>query len=371
MKVLRISSLPTMAKPGAGLAALRLAQIKSLENVVISYKVPDDQFIDEVQLLKPYLLDFDNPVMPRVRSGRTFLLAQVKRSFAILMFSVSAIRIIGKESPDIIHLHSPMHFLVAWWAALRGISAVLTFHGTDFNRVIESKFYQLCLKPVLNINCVSSHQVEPLQRIFPDADVTLVGNGADLDLMASGTFRLGMSQTILAVGTLRWHKGFSDLVNVFSEIANAYPGWRLRIIGEGPERAALEAQVQTLGLEGRVELPGSLSRTSVANEFRDAEIFVVSSVTEGLPKVLLEAMRAKCGCVSYEVGDCSRVLGGAGVLVSPQDSGGLRAALSELIESPELRYKLGELAYERAGCFSWDAYQQRHVQQYYSILGRR
>ena len=83
-------------------------------------------------------------------------MAQIKRTVAIILFSVSAIRIVEKESPDIIHLHSPMHFLVAWWARFRGIKSVLTYHGTDFNRVIGSRIYQLCLRPILNMNCIKS-----------------------------------------------------------------------------------------------------------------------------------------------------------------------------------------------------------------------
>ena len=130
---------------------------------------------------------------------------------------------------------------------------MLTYHGTDFNRVIGSRIYQLCLRPILNMNCVSSHQVEPLSRVFRSAKVSLVSNGADLDLVEGATSRLSRSKTILAVGTLRWHKGFDALINVFSKIANAQPDWRLRIIGEGPERSALETRVMSLGLECQIE----------------------------------------------------------------------------------------------------------------------
>ena len=106
MKILRISSLPSISKPGMGLAALRLAQTEGFETTVISYSLVDDQYPEEVKALNPLLFSFNNPVMPQSRTGLFFVISQVRRLLAILRFSFSVLWFIKSNKPDILHLHS-------------------------------------------------------------------------------------------------------------------------------------------------------------------------------------------------------------------------------------------------------------------------
>ena len=155
MKILRISSLPSIAKPGMGLAALRLAQTEGFETTSISYSLTDDQYPEEVKALNLFLFPFDNPVMPQSRKGSVFIISQIRRLLAILRFSFSVLWFIKSNKPDIIHLHSPMHFIIGACARVMRIPVFLTFHGTDFNRITNSRTYQMCIKPIKHLNCVS------------------------------------------------------------------------------------------------------------------------------------------------------------------------------------------------------------------------
>lgn len=368
MKVLRISSLPSISKPGAGLAALRLAQTEEFETTVISYSLVDDEYPEDVEALNLFQFPFNNPVMPKSRAGLSFAISQVRRLLVILRFSFLVLRFIKSNKPDILHLHSPMHFLIGAWARLMRIPTFLTFHGTDFNRIVNSRIYQLCIKPIKYINCVSSHQVAHLKNIFPNANVRLVSNAVDLDGFTSSGNINKTNKTLIAVGSLRWQKGFEKLIDTFSEVVNDCKDWNLKIIGEGPDRAALEFRINSLGLSKRVELMGALSRTEVANEMFKAEIFILSSITEGLPKVLLEAMRARCACIAFKVGDSERVLSDSGVLVEPQDFHGLREAIVTIIKNSELREAMGQKSFHRAGDFSWPIYRNLHHQLYLAAL---
>jgi glycosyltransferase involved in cell wall biosynthesis len=96
--------------------------------------------------------------------------------------------------------------------------------------------------------------------------------------------------TILSVGRLTRQKRLERLIGAFAQVSDKRS--RLLILGEGEERKRLEALVRTLGLQDRVEMPGF--RGKVAEAYRAANLFVLTSDYEGLPAVLLEAMASNC-----------------------------------------------------------------------------
>lgn len=120
----------------------------------------------------------------------------------------------------------------------------------------------------------------------------------------------------LAVGALVAHKGHGVLVEAMAGL----PG-SLVIAGEGPLRGALEAQVATLGLRGRVHLPGTVE--PIGGLLRLADVFVHPSLEEGLGQVVIEAMAVGVRVVASAAGGVPEVLGGAGLLVPPGDAAAL------------------------------------------------
>ncbi|HLO69040.1 MAG TPA: glycosyltransferase family 4 protein [Holophaga sp.] len=152
---------------------------------------------------------------------------------------------------------------------------------------------------------------------------------------------------IIGAGRLTSYKGFDLLLEAFARVANRHPEWRLDLLGEGPERSALEAQARELGLGGRVRLMGN--RSDITAQMRGADIFVLSSRAEGFPNVLCEAMAAGVAVVSF---DCptgpSDILrpGVDGLLVPLADVPGLAEALDRLMGSSELRRDLAARAPE-------------------------
>lgn len=106
-------------------------------------------------------------------------------------------------------------------------------------------------------------------------------------------------RSVIAVGRLSREKGFDLLLAAWASVAPLRPGWKLRVIGEGPERARLEEMARQPGLAGSVEMPGT--SVDVGGELRRSSVFVLPSRYEGFPNVLLEALAAGCLCV---VSDC-------------------------------------------------------------------
>ena len=217
---------------------------------------------------------------------------------------------------------------------------------------------------------VSRGVAEDLVKVVPGIrdKVTVICNPVDLH----GIRRLSQmepdhpwfigsqSQVVLAVGGLKTVKDFATLVRAFAEVRRTRP-LKLVILGDGPERGRLEALVSELGLSGDVSLPGFTANPYAC--MRRSAVFVLSSVTEGFPNVLLEALACGCPVVST---DCQsgpdEILEGGkwGELVPVGNPGALAAAMVRALENP----LPGEQLVSRAAFYSID----RAVSQYYGAL---
>lgn len=167
---------------------------------------------------------------------------------------------------------------------------------------------------------------------------------------------------LVAVGRLDAQKGFDLLLPAFAKVADDHPGWRLVIWGEGPERAALEALRDRLGLTDRVDLPGLTERPGQWVE--DATVFVLSSRFESFGNVVTEAMAAGLPVVTTDCpwgpGEIVRH-GVDGWLVASEDVAALADGLATLMADEQLRARLAQAAqrnvrrFDRASVMAkWD-----------------
>jgi glycosyltransferase involved in cell wall biosynthesis len=195
----------------------------------------------------------------------------------------------------------------------------------------------------------------------PDRTV-VIHNGVPLDVPRRPS-RDTTPVTLLSVGRLRAPKDFLTLVRAMAALEPGSAG--LRIAGDGPERAALADEVARLGLESTVELLGT--RTDVAELLAGADVFVLSSDSEGLPMSVLEAMAAGLPVVASAVGGVPEAVrdGETGTLVPPGDSAALAHALRRLVSDPALRDRLGEAGRRRVEReFSLERFEREHLDLY-------
>jgi len=156
------------------------------------------------------------------------------------------------------------------------------------------------------------------------------------------------------VGRLHPDKGFDILLDAYARIAGRHPDWTLVILGEGPQRAALQAQIERLGLAGKVSMPG---RAGNVGEWYDrADLYVLSSRVEGLSNTLLESMASGLAAVAFDCETGPREIvrdGEDGVLVRPaQDAAALAQALSRLMADPGTRARMAARAVQVRERFS-------------------
>jgi glycosyltransferase involved in cell wall biosynthesis len=161
---------------------------------------------------------------------------------------------------------------------------------------------------------------------------------------------------VLAAGRLTPQKGFDRLVDAFAAVAREHSGWMLHICGRGPQRDALQRRIVERDLADRVILMGPIA--DLAEQMTKASLFVLSSRYEGLPMVMLEAMRKGLPVVSF---DCPTGPGEViehgvdGILVPEGDVAGLAAAMLELVEDEGERRRLGAAAALKGAAYSPEA----------------
>jgi glycosyltransferase involved in cell wall biosynthesis len=134
------------------------------------------------------------------------------------------------------------------------------------------------------------------------------------------------------------------LLDAMAALARSHPEARLTLVGDGPDRAALEARAAELGLENRVTFAGYRDQDGVAEALAGSDIFVLPSFAEGLPVVLMEALAARCAVVATRIAGIPELVrhGETGLLVPPGEAAALAQAVAQLLDDPALRARLAE-----------------------------
>ena len=172
---------------------------------------------------------------------------------------------------------------------------------------------------------------------------------------------------MLCIGRLVPDKDHDTLLTAFHLTAAAHPEAELWLVGEGPRLAALRQLAQRLSIADRVKfIP---PREDLRPLLHQATLLVLSSRTEALPNVVLEAMAAGLPVVATRVGGVPELVdpGRTGWLVDPEDAPGLAAALNQALADPEAAQTLGRAGRARA---LQDFSLETMAQRYEAVLDR-
>lgn len=204
--------------------------------------------------------------------------------------------------------------------------------------------------------------------------IVTVPNGVDPDQFSSpadpreARQRLGLPEGRLfvgGVGRLYRQKGFADLIEAVALLAKEYPNLSVAIAGDGPLRQALTARAAALGVSDRLHLLGYCP--DVRTVYQALDVFALPSLWEAMPYVLLEAMATGLPVVGSSVAGVPEVIvpGESGFLSPPENPAALAAALRPLLDSPDLRCRMGQAARQRVvRRFSLDTMRERTFNLY-------
>ena len=158
-------------------------------------------------------------------------------------------------------------------------------------------------------------------------------------------------KSLVSVGRLSHEKGFDDLIDVFKLVNNRYPDWKLNIIGDGSERAKIEAKILNLNLTDKVILHGYRDKKYVNAELFKSSIYVLPSRSESFGLVILEAFSYGLPCIAFERANGAKNLisnGWNGYLIKDSDKVAMAKRICELIGNINRRVIMGTNALKEA-----------------------
>ena len=296
------------------------------------------------------------------------------------------VRLLRRERVEILHSHK---FGSNVWAApiarLARVPVLVahehtwSYEGQWLRRFLDRRLVSRAAAVVLTVSEADRRRMIELEGVDP----------AKVDYLPSGVrphapsgrrnvrAELGLAPAAPLVGTvcgLRPQKALEVLVRAAQRLAAEVPGARVLIVGEGPERARLEALIGELGLERTVTLLGAWPAEDVADFVEALDVGVLSSRFEGMPLALLELLAAGKPVVATAVGGVPDLVedGVHGLLVPPGDPPALADALVTLLRDPERRAAMGAAGRERQrSAFDFSAMVRRLEQRYEELLAGR
>ncbi len=262
-------------------------------------------------------------------------------------------RIIRDYRPGVVHAHDPHAVAMAATALSFGAASpsppLVASRRVDF-RLAGNSFSRWKYRQVTQFIAASGAIRDILVRDgIPASRVTVVHDGIDVarvqrwpavDMHAAFWLPHGVP-VVVNVGALVAHKGQKFLLDAWPLVMRHLPDAHLVILGEGELRGALERQVKELHLERAVRLPGF--RDDVLSLVKSADLFVMSSVTEGLGSAVLDAMAMELAVVGTRAGGIPEAVvdDETGLLVPPADPKALATAIVRLLKDPLLRAQYG------------------------------
>jgi glycosyltransferase involved in cell wall biosynthesis len=304
----------------------------------------------------------------------------------MLTFVVSAslysLKFVKKFRPDIIHVFfgipsGPVAYLLK---KVYFIPYVVFLGGRDVPRPHpDPPFYRLIygiLKPVIRsiwgnskaVVACSSGLREMALKTDSKSNIQVIPDGVDLEKFHPIDKKINSEKIrILAIGRLIPRKGFDFLIRSLPEVLKlANKDFIVEIVGDGPLRNDLIHKAEELKVAEKVVFSGSIPYEQLADKYQQADIFILSSLAEGMPLVVLEAMASGLPIISSKVQGIEEVVkqGINGYLFSPTDYSTLSQYLAKLINNDDIRLKMGTESTKIIKDYDWANITEQYIRIY-------
>jgi glycosyltransferase involved in cell wall biosynthesis len=293
-------------------------------------------------------------------------------------------RVIRAFRPQIVHAHDPHGVAMASMAlsigggtpaprfvASRRVDFHLQRHSFSRWKYRQVDLFIAASAAIRDILIKDGIPPTRIVVVHDGIDVDRVGRAPSADLHSEFWLPKG-APVIVNVGALVPHKGQTFLVEAMARVRQRLPDVRLVIFGEGQLRHQLEQQIKDRGLAKHVVLAGF--REDVLTLTKSADLFVMSSVTEGLGSTVLDAMAMGLAVVGTRAGGIPEAVvhGETGTLVPPGNADALADAIVTLLGDPAARQRLGEAGRERVRAeFGVDKLVDGTIAAYDALLSTR
>ena len=205
-----------------------------------------------------------------------------------------------------------------------------------------------------------------------DLKIDVIPDGLDLASFES-TERKTNPTTVrcLAIGRLIPRKGFQFLIRALPQILDKVPhNFEIEIVGDGPYREELIGLTENLGVTSYVHFTGTVPYSELPQKYREADIFILPSLAEGMPLVVLEAMGTGLPIIASRVQGIDELVaeGVNGALFDPGDVDELASSLVKLINAGETRIEMGKASRKKVTPYDWKNIANTYLALYEDIL---
>ncbi|PYV45505.1 MAG: hypothetical protein DMG06_02080 [Acidobacteria bacterium] len=298
--------------------------------------------------------------------------------------------ILRQEVPEIAHTHTPKAGILGRWAAwMAGIPRIIhTFHGFGFSEFQPSGVRRLYiwverLTSLITTRFVVVAESNRLKgqeyRIFGRADCDLIRSGIDFSAFGNmfvdkskKKLELGFAPSDKIVGIVAGFKppkALHHFVTVARRVSDQRTDIKFLMVGDGELREQLEEHVDRLHLDSIVKMVGW--RRDVPEFLEIFDVFLLTSLWEGLPRVVVEAMITGVPVVAPDVDGIAEVVrsGETGYLVSPGDTASMAQRVIELLDNETLRRQMGRAAKGVGQEFSVENMIEDYTRLYIGLAG--
>ena len=246
-----------------------------------------------------------------------------------------------------------------------GLPYLVSLQGPDVPG-FEARYRNLylILKPILRqvwrqaavVTAISHEHQRLAYETLDDIEIPIIYNGVNTEIFCPGNHK-HESINILCVGRLIERKGQHHLLRAFASLSQELPDYHLQLTlaGTGDAESALKTLAERLGITDQVHFAGFIPHQTMPEIYRQADIFVLPSQSEGMSMALLEALASGLPVVVTDTGGTRELVstGANGLVVVWADVEGLVRALKQLVKDISLREKMGFAARQVALMFSW------------------
>jgi glycosyltransferase involved in cell wall biosynthesis len=236
---------------------------------------------------------------------------------------------------------------------LTGCHLSYTIHGPDEFDDVPGQQLAFKMHAADAIVCISQFARSQLMRIsspndWPKFRVVRLGVDAKVFQAAPRTVAAAVPQ-LVSVGRLTPAKGQVLLIQACAQMRDQGVPFHLTMVGDGPDRSRVETEIAKHQLASQVSLTGSLTQEGVRAELARSDAFVLPSLAEGIPVVLMEAMASYVPCISTPVNGIPELIehGHTGLLATPGDVDSLFLQLTQLCTNAGLRQRMALAAYDK------------------------
>jgi glycosyltransferase involved in cell wall biosynthesis len=290
---------------------------------------------------------------------------------------------------DIVHCHStyPQGYVAAACRATADVPLVITSHGSDLDPVSLlhrkpqlRKRYVAALRRADAVVAVSSAVEVNFRALWPAVRVVRIPNGVEVSRSTADVLRpvqlpagAVAGEYVLFMGRLQPRKGADLLLDAFA-IAARDNAVSLTIAGEGSEQAALQERTAELGLQSRVQFVGRVEGDTKTWLLRHSLCSAIPSrISEGFPLSLLESYAAGRPVIGTRVPGLEELIdpGHTGLLVAPEATDELAAAIGTLIGNRTQADVMGSTAHRAARDYDWRIIARRHLELFEELIAGR